>query len=318
MMLRKIAPLLALGLWYAGAQSQQEAWSPKDRNWYIEMLFPEGKTKALVLSFDDGPVEDRKMVELLNKYDLKGTFHLNSGRLGKESVIAPEEVMTLYKGHEVSVHSYNHLGMNNVPNIDMFYEVGEDRRTLEQLSGQLVRGMAYPFGTHDPRTFTTLRDLGIEYARTVEDTFGFGIPDDFMLWHPTVHLFAKAGYMGNPPEKDEEEFKRFDALTKDFLQRQEVSLYYVWGHSWEYKDKWSRVEAFFKEVARKKDIFYTTHITLVDYIKAYRQLKISVDKTRFLNKSATEVFLRATNYSDVDHPIVKKIRIPAGESVALD
>ena len=33
----------------------------------IEMLFPEGKSKALILSYDDGAIQDKKLVELMNK-----------------------------------------------------------------------------------------------------------------------------------------------------------------------------------------------------------------------------------------------------------
>ena len=47
----------------------------------IKPLFPGGKTKAFVFSTDDGPVQDRRLVALLNKYQLKGTFHLNSNKL---------------------------------------------------------------------------------------------------------------------------------------------------------------------------------------------------------------------------------------------
>ncbi len=49
----------------------------------IEMLFPQGKTKALILSFDDGRTEDRQLVKLMNTYGLVGTFHLNSNKLAQ-------------------------------------------------------------------------------------------------------------------------------------------------------------------------------------------------------------------------------------------
>ena len=42
-----------------------------------------GKVKALTFSFDDAVRQDVKMIEILNKYG-KGTFNLNSGRLGME------------------------------------------------------------------------------------------------------------------------------------------------------------------------------------------------------------------------------------------
>ena len=51
------------------------------------MQFPEGKIKALILSFDDGPEKDHKLESLLDQYNLKGTFHINSGRLSDEGMI---------------------------------------------------------------------------------------------------------------------------------------------------------------------------------------------------------------------------------------
>ena len=39
----------------------------------------EGKKKAVTFSYDDGVTQDRRLVELLNRYGLKATFNLNSG-----------------------------------------------------------------------------------------------------------------------------------------------------------------------------------------------------------------------------------------------
>jgi len=113
-----------------------------------EMLFPGGKTKALILSFDDGMVADRRLVRLMNEYGLIGTFHLNSSKLGTKDYLTKEEIKIVYKGHEVSVHTVNHPGLTDVSRAEVQYEVGEDRRELERLSGDLVRGMAYPFGNY--------------------------------------------------------------------------------------------------------------------------------------------------------------------------
>ena len=45
----------------------------------IYTVFPEGKYKALTLSYDDGREEDRRLISIFRKYDLKATFNLNSG-----------------------------------------------------------------------------------------------------------------------------------------------------------------------------------------------------------------------------------------------
>ena len=46
------------------------------------MLFPGGKKKAMTFSYDDGVIQDRRLVELFNRYHVKGTFNLNTETLG--------------------------------------------------------------------------------------------------------------------------------------------------------------------------------------------------------------------------------------------
>ena len=45
----------------------------------IYKAFPGGKHKVLTLSYDDGKVQDRRLVKIFNKYGIKATFNLNSG-----------------------------------------------------------------------------------------------------------------------------------------------------------------------------------------------------------------------------------------------
>ena len=40
----------------------------------IKMLFPEGRSKALILSYDDGRTEDRQLVKLMNIKVLLSSF----------------------------------------------------------------------------------------------------------------------------------------------------------------------------------------------------------------------------------------------------
>ena len=310
--------LIAASCFAASVVLAQSAptWTPADRNLRVEMLFPGGKTRALVLSYDDSADSNRELVRLLNKYQLKGTFHLNSGKLSTKGGLDRAEVATLFRGHEVSIHGYNHIGMKGLSDLDLFYEVGEDRRALEALSGSHVRGMAYPFGSYSESLFTPLQGMGMEYARTVVDSLSFGIPANPLAWHPTIHKFGKAGDAGNTPEDNRAELAKFQKLTDDFLASKEPALYYVWGHSWEYTTKWPQVEAFFQSVANRADIAYVTHIELVDYLNAFKGLRISADKTRFMNPAAQDVFIRVTDYGAThSQPVV--MRIPAGQSASV-
>jgi peptidoglycan/xylan/chitin deacetylase (PgdA/CDA1 family) len=261
----------------------------------VEMLFPGGKTKALILSFDDGMVADRRLVKLMNEYGLTGTFHLNSNKLGTKDYLTKEEVKNLYKGHEVSGHTVNHPNLTDLPKIDVIYEVVEDRKALERLADYPVRGMSYPFGNTNDFVIEAITGLGIEYARTIGDTYNFSIPTDFLRWQPTIHLFGKTNYIPNDTANDRKESGQFYQLTNDFLKANSLALFYVWGHSWEYEgagNKWAEVEKFFKMVSKNPDIFYTTQIGLVDYINAFKNLKFSVDKSMVTNLSSINVFIK--------------------------
>ena len=51
-----------------------------------EALFPGGRKRALTLSYDDGMIYDRQLVDMFDRYKLKATFHLSSGKLGSKAV----------------------------------------------------------------------------------------------------------------------------------------------------------------------------------------------------------------------------------------
>lgn len=264
----------------------------------IEMLFPEGKTKALILSYDDGRTEDRQLVNLMNKYHLVGTFHLNSNKLGTATYLDKGEIAALFNGHEVSVHSANHPNLPDMSKIDVVYEILEDRKELERLMKYPVRGMAYPFGNTNDAVIKAINGLGIEYARTVGDSYNFEIPKDFLRWEPTMHQFAKAYWEPNQPEKDAQEMTHFYKVIEDFLETKELAVLDIWGHSWEMgtdQKKWNETEKFFKLLANNPAIYYTKQIDLVDYINAFRNLKFTVNKNTVANTSAINVYIKINN-----------------------
>lgn len=277
----------------------------------IEMLFPQGKTKALILSYDDGKTEDRQLVKLMNKYGLIGTFHLNSNKLGTSGYLTKAEIKKLFTGHEVSVHSANHPNLNTLSKIDIVYEVVEDRKELERLMGYPVRGMAYPFGNNNEFVIDAVKGLGIEYARTVDDTHNFKIPESFLKWHPTIHQFAKAYWEPENTENDKKELALFYQVINDFINTKELAVLDVWGHSWEMannQSKWDETEKLFKLLANNPSIHYTSQIDLVDYINAYHNLKFSVEKNIVYNTGAIKVFFRKNG---------KVYSIPSGATIYL-
>ena len=172
--------------------------------------------------------------------------------------------------------------------------------------------MSYPFGNTNDFVIEAITGLGIEYARTVGDTYNFGMPTDFLRWQPTIHLFGKTNYIPNDTANDRRESGQFYQLTHDFLKANSLALFYVWGHSWEYEgagNKWAEVEKFFKMISKNPDIYYTTQIGLVDYINAFKNLKFSVDHTMVTNLSSINVFIKIRG---------KALEIEAGSTRLLD
>lgn len=262
----------------------------------IMMCFPGGRHKALTLSYDDGRFADRRLVDILNRHGLKGTFHINSGLLGTPDRVGAEEVRTLYEGHEVSAHTLTHPTIARCPNEQIVHEVMEDRRILEGIVGYTVRGMSYPNGSYSRRIKEMLPGLGIEYARVVASSGHFGMPDDFLEWQPTCH-------------HNRDLMKHAEAFV-GLHKKQYLYLMNVWGHSYEFDHdhNWELMEQFCAYVGGKPEIWYCTNIELVDYTKAFEGLKFAAALDFVYNPSALSVWL------DVDGQIVE---VKGGEQIKL-
>ena len=223
-----------------------------------------GKLKALTFSYDDGITQDKRLIEIFNKYGLKATFNLNSEKLGEpwelevlgakvsHNKVMPEEVKELYKGHEVAVHTLKHPNLTTIEDdAEVIRQVEEDRKNLERLTGGEVIGMAYPCGgvNNDDRVAKIIKEnTGVQYSRTITSTGSFDLQDNLYRFNPTVfHVnFDEMVQLG----------KKFLELNPDKPQ-----LYYIWGHSYELDamDNWKEFEDFCKMMSGHDDIFYGTN-----------------------------------------------------------
>ncbi|MBQ9309073.1 MAG: polysaccharide deacetylase family protein [Clostridia bacterium] len=249
----------------------------------IYACYPGGKHKALTMSYDDGRTQDRRLVEIFNRYGIRGTFHLNSGLFGDERRVQPSEVKTLYEGHEVSCHTVTHPTIARCPLPEVAQEVLEDRRALESLVGYPVRGLSYPNGSFSDDIVKLLPALGIRYARTVESTGTFALPEDPLRWGATCHHNRNLMELGD----------QFLALFKT----QYLYLMYVWGHSYEFddRDNWDLIEGFCEKMGGKDDIWYCTNIEFVDAMEAVRALQFSCDNSFVYNPSASDCWIRVND-----------------------
>lgn len=308
--MKKLAPLFILIICSFAVIAQENPPITKTA-FSIEMLFPEGKSKALILSYDDGQVYDTRLVQLMNKYKLIGSFYLNSNLLGTEDCLKKEAIKTLFKGHEVGIHTANHPNLIVLSKTAILREIAEDQIELERLTGNSICGMAYPFGNYNDTIIDAVKGLGLEYARTIDSRYDFKIPENVLKWNPTIHQFANAYSEPNTPENDKKELTLFYQIINNFLETKEVALCNIWGHSWEIGEdpcKWDETEHFFKMISNNSAILYSKQIDMAAYVGAFRNLKLSVDKNTITNQSSIPIFIRVNG---------KNYQIAADSSVII-
>ncbi len=274
------------------------------------MLFPGGKRKALTFSYDDGVLQDQKLISMMRSYGIKGTFNLNSGLLGKMgtmkvnekevdiSTFSEGDILEIYRDMEVATHGVEHTELTGLGHAAV-KEILEDRKKLEGILSKLVQGHAYPFGIYDDRTIEILKAVGIRYARTVKSTKEFFLPENWYRWNPTCHH--------TDPEL-------MDLVSK-FCEKGNIfglpSLFYLWGHSYEFDadNNWELIEEFMNYVSDyRAQIWMATNIEIMTYMEAYKGLVFFADGERVYNPSLEKIW--------IEH-LGKIYMIKPGESISF-
>ena len=223
-----------------------------------------GKLKAVTFSYDDGVTQDVQLIEMLNKYNLKCTFNINSELLGTGGFLnhnekrimhykmRPDDIRMIYKGHEIAVHTLTHPFLPDLDDGEIIRQVEQDRINLSKLVDYEVVGMAYPCGgeNNNDRVATLIKsNTGVKYSRTITSTYNFDVQDNIYRFNPSVYHL---------------EFDKLMKMGEDFLNLKPTSpqLFYIWGHSYEldYEPEYrKKLEEFFKLIANHEDIYYATN-----------------------------------------------------------
>lgn len=251
------------------------------------MRFPGGRPKALTLSYDDGTIHDRRLIDIMSRNGILGTFNLNSGFIKDDcdgNRVGRNEIKKLYldTGNEIAVHGRYHISLAEYPDQEGITDIFEDRAVWEKICGKPVKGMAYANGSYSNRVVEYLLKLGIKYSRTTVSTHDFRMPDDWLRLPSTCHH--------NDP--------RLDELTDVFIDldiskvyNKHPKLFYLWGHSFEFSNNgnWEVIEKFCEKIGGKDDIWYATNGMIYDYVKAYENLEFTLDGDAVYNPSALKI-----------------------------
>jgi len=85
-------------------------------------------------------------------------------------IMTPDEIRELIDGGLISVgaHSVSHPSLPSLSTAGQRAEIGCSKEALEAIIGESVRRLAYPFGDYDSHSEAAARDLGFDYAVSVE------------------------------------------------------------------------------------------------------------------------------------------------------
>ena len=254
---------------------------------YRYMRFPDGKAKALTLSYDDGCKQDIRFSEIISEYGLKCTFNITHD---SQKNLSAEQIKESFlgKGHEIAVHGYAHRAEGTLRPIEGIQDVLNCRLELERTYDMIIRGMAYPDcgitrfanGGNYESIKHYLKDLDIAYARTLAgDNDRFELPDDWYSWMPTAHHDNPALF------EYIDSFVNLDVLGKKYYAHRQPRLFYLWGHSFEFdrKDNWDRLTEICERLSGRDDIWYATNIEIYNYVTAYNSLIYSADGNTVYN-----------------------------------
>ena len=188
--------------------------------------------------WDDGVVNDIRLIALLRKYKAKATFNLNPGSMPEHTAVPRwkkldetvwsyngfvngkvglSEMKEIYEDFQVASHGWVHKG-GSVPADDFIKDAVDARKYLEDLFQRECPGYAWPCGDYTPQAAKLLKDAGFLYGRTTQYTDNVGVTDS------PLHLDSTCHHM--------------DRLFCDKFRavKERNGIFYFWGHSYEMAD----------------------------------------------------------------------------------
>jgi peptidoglycan/xylan/chitin deacetylase (PgdA/CDA1 family) len=95
----------------------------------------------VILTNDDGDPSARKFARILERYGLVGTYFVNN-----VSPLTRRQIRSLAERGSVEAHAVSHVALSGLDYEDQVAEIAENRTYLEEITGQPVRFLAWPYG----------------------------------------------------------------------------------------------------------------------------------------------------------------------------
>lgn len=198
--------------------------------------------------WDDGDVDDIRLIGILKRHGAKATFNINPGGWKSERRVGHvrngyevwklslDEMKDVYKGFRVAGHTMTHPLLTKLDPEWAMAELVECRKYIERHFGFKEMGMAYPCGgvNYNDAVKELVRKAGYLYARTIENSALKLNVEDPMELKPQCHF-------SHPDFWDK--FEKVRQIDGDF---------YFWGHTFELfgdQARWDALESMIERIS---------------------------------------------------------------------
>lgn len=230
-------------------------------------------------SWDDGHPLDFKILELLEKYNLKGTFYIPLTN-SENQVMDRNMINEISKFQEIGGHTINHKYLNLLNDKEAEIEITQCKVLLEEIIGQPIFAFCFPGGKYSNRDVQILKNSGFLFGRTtnlLSSTYS-----QSNLMNTTIQA-----YNHRSSTLIKHCVKRFNfkaiidnsfliPFDRNFLKLAEYSIhrsiksdgvFHIWGHSWEIEkyNLWPQIEDLFKILSVIPDIKFLSNTETWEY-----------------------------------------------------
>jgi len=223
-----------------------------------------GCMKLITTSWDDGHPMDLKLAELLEKYNLQGTFYIPK-KNAEHAVVDENTILDLSKKFEIGGHTLNHVRLyGNKPEGFLDAEIKGCFIWLKDLLGHDPVSFCFPGGVINKAAINAVKDAGFKVMRTTE-LFSTAVTSTYNLNPTTLQVFDhnQIAYFKNTLKR----YKYKSLITwmalncsDDILKLVDFYLtqvakndgcFHLWGHSWEIEqyNLWNKLEVIFKRLS---------------------------------------------------------------------
>ena len=159
--------------------------------------------RTVVITFDDGYRDNLAAFESLARRGMTASWFIVTRDIGAESAwgdtgVVPRPMLDRGQlremhqaGMDIGAHTRSHPQLTQLDDAALRDEVAGSRQALRDVLGAEVSSFAYPYGDHDERVVTAVREAG--YAAACVTRSGWGRVDGDPLRIRRLAVFAQDG-----------------------------------------------------------------------------------------------------------------------------